>query len=173
MVLTKDWEVTESIIGVPGRVLAVRAKNRLFGDQMNFVTVYGKSGGSDSGAWLNGLETVLCDDHTNVIIGDFNFVTEAKDRKGNADGLNSYDVSLTTKYTNTVGGWNLRDAFRETEGDVDGFTYRHDCGWESRIDRLIVDEEFVGKIITFCHFLLAFHRLKNLTPLFKLGVQCN
>ena len=32
MVLTKDWEVTESIIGVPGRVLAVRAKNRLFGE---------------------------------------------------------------------------------------------------------------------------------------------
>jgi len=37
--------VIESVVGVPGRVLSVRVKSRVFDDLVNFVVVYGKSGG--------------------------------------------------------------------------------------------------------------------------------
>ena len=43
----------------------------------------------------------------------------------------------------------MKDVFRETKGEMDGFTYRHDCGWESRIDRVYTEEDFVGKITGF------------------------
>ena len=45
LVLTNDWEVIESVVGVPGRVLSVRVKSRVFDDLVNFVVLYGKSGG--------------------------------------------------------------------------------------------------------------------------------
>ena len=50
LVLTHDWEVIESVIGVPGRVMSVRVKCRLTGECLNFVVVYGKTGGGDGGA---------------------------------------------------------------------------------------------------------------------------
>ena len=39
LVLTQDWDIIETVNGVPGRVLAVRAKSRVFGESMNFVVV--------------------------------------------------------------------------------------------------------------------------------------
>ena len=149
LALTHDWEVIESVVGVPGRVLSVRVKSRVFGEKMNFVVVYGKSGGTDGGAWMDGLANVMNDEYVNVILGDFNFVESEEDRRGRAAGLNSYDKALANKFSSTLGGWDLRDLFRETNSDEGGFTYCHDCGWESRIDRIYVNEEFVGKASSF------------------------
>ena len=145
LALTHDWEVIESVVGVPGRVLSVRVKSRVFGEKMNFVVVYGKSGGTDGGAWMDGLANVMHDGYVNVVLGDFNFVESERDRRGRAGGLNSYDTALANKFKSALGGWELRDLFKETNSDEGGFTYCHDCGWESRIDRIYVNEEFPSK----------------------------
>ena len=145
LVLTHDWEVLESVVGVPGRVLSVRVRGRVFGDLVNFVVVYGKSGGSDGGAWMDGLADVMDVTYSTVVLGDFNFVEEERDRRGGL-ALNSYDRTLGRKFNDTMGGWELHDIFRALRGDDDGFTYRHERGWESRIDRVYVNEELVGKV---------------------------
>ena len=149
LVLTYDWEVIETVIGVPGRVLAVRVKSRVFGELMNFVVVYGKSGGADGGAWIDGLASVLTEDYTNLVMGDFNFVERCEDRRGRATGLNGYDITLTNKLLAATGGWDLKDIFWETKGQETGFTYRHECGWESRIDRFYSDPDLLGKVSEF------------------------
>ena len=145
LVLTHDWEVVESVVGVPGRVLSVRVKSGVFGDCVNFVVVYGKSGGADGGAWLDGLAAVLDDTYATVVLGDFNFVGELRDRKG-AAVLNGYDRTLAAKFAERTGDWELHDVFREVRGNDDDFTFRHDAGWESRIDRVYMGEELVGKV---------------------------
>ena len=147
LVLTHDWEVIETVREVPGRVMSVRVKSRVFDESMNFVVVYGKSGGSDGGEWIDGLARVLTDDYENVVIGDFNFVEKPEDRRGREiSGLNGYDISLTNKFHNATAGWELKDIFRESRGEETGFTYCHECGWQSRIDRVYSDPDFLAKV---------------------------
>ena len=82
LVLARDWEVIESVVGVPGRVLSVRVKCGVTEECLNFVAVYGKAGGADGGAWLDGLADVMDQTYTTVVLGDFNFVQEDRDREG-------------------------------------------------------------------------------------------
>ena len=51
LVLTRDWEVIESVVGVPGRVLSVRVKCSVTEECVNFVVVYGKQSLSIWGFW--------------------------------------------------------------------------------------------------------------------------
>ena len=59
LVLTRDWGVIDSVVGVPGRVLSVRVKCCVTEECLNFVVVYGKTGGGDGGAWIDGLADVM------------------------------------------------------------------------------------------------------------------
>ena len=48
---------------------------------MNFVVVYGKSG-TNGGAWMDRLVDMMDEIYTTVVLGDFNFVKEFRDRRG-------------------------------------------------------------------------------------------
>ena len=104
LVLRQDWEVIESVIGVPGRVLSVRVRCGLSGECLNFVVVYGKTGGGDGGAWMDGLADVMDQTYSTFVLGGFNFVEEDRDREGDAHML-GYDRTLARKFSNIMGGW--------------------------------------------------------------------
>ena len=144
MIMTKDWEVIDSTVGVPGRVLSVKVRGKIFGEMLNFVVVYGKTGANDRGAWIDGLNDVMDLAYTSVVMGDFNFVTEERDRDGNA--LNGYDLTLRRKFSDKMGGWELRDVFRGIRGDEEEFTFSHIRGGRSRIDRVYMEDDMICKV---------------------------
>ena len=145
LVLTRDWEVIESVVGVPGRVLSVRVRCGVTDECVNFVVVYGKTGAVDGGAWMDGLVDVMDQTYTTVVLGDFNFVEEDRDREGGAS-MNDHDRTLVRKFNDTMGVWELQDVFRAVRGDDDDFTYCHYVGARSRIDRVYVEAELVGRV---------------------------
>ena len=133
------------MIGVPGRVMSVRVKCSMTDECLNFVVVYGKAAGVDGGAWLDGLVDVMDQTYTTVVLGDFNFVEDEKDREGGAVML-EYDRTLARKFGDKMGGWDLQDVFRAVRGDDDDFTYCHHHGARSRIDRVYTEPELVGRV---------------------------
>ena len=110
LVLTRDWGVIDSVVGVPGRVLSVRVKCCVTEECLNFVVVYGKTGGGDGGAWIDGLADVMDPTYATVVLGDFNFVEEVRDREGAAT-MNHRDRLLARMFRDKMGGWELHDVF--------------------------------------------------------------
>ena len=60
--------------------------------------------------------------------------------------MNDHDRTLVRKFNDTMGGWELQDVFRAVRGDDDDFTYCHYVGARSRIDRVYVEAELVGRV---------------------------
>ena len=61
--------------------------------------------------------------YTTVVLGDFNFVKECRDRRGGVV-LNGYDRVLGVKFNDKMGGWGLQDVFNfymelYNQGDTD------------------------------------------------------
>ena len=144
VILSQDWEVIDVVISVPGRVMAVKVRSKLFDERMNFVAVYGKTGGNDQGAWIDGLSDVMDPAFSTVVLGDFNFVMEERDRQGGL--LSAYDLLLRRRFRDKMDGWLLRDVFRELKGDEEDFTFTHLRGAKSRIDRIYVEDDMIGEV---------------------------
>ena len=84
----------------------LRVKCGVTEECLNFVVVYGKTGGGNGGTWIDGLVDVMDPTYTTVVLGDSNFVEEDRDREGAAT-MNRHDRPLARRFKDKMGGWGL------------------------------------------------------------------
>ena len=91
-------------------MLAVRVASVVDGSVLDLVVVYGYPHGRQE--WLGEMEGAVDDAVPAVVLGDFNFVTDVRDRDRGA--MNEYDVRQARKMGEIEGGLDLVDTYRLT-----------------------------------------------------------
>ena len=146
---------TEEIISqssiINGRLLYVRIKNNVSGEEFNIFSFYGKSNTDKQSAegLISAIETKVTDDSLEniIIIGDYNFVTSILDRKSGqfipADNL------YRDKWTQFEINVDIVDAFRKLCPKKRLYTFFQGGSIpKSRIDRLYISNDISGKILS-------------------------
>ena len=88
------------------------------------------------------MERAVDDTVPTVIMGDFNFVTDVRDREG--DTLTRYDVAQADKMGNLERGLNLADTFRLADGPDREYSFVG--SGKSRIDRCYVNAQLAARV---------------------------
>ena len=78
LLVSREYRIVTSEVLRVGRVLAVTLESVLFGYGVRVVVVYGYAGRYEP--WLHDLERALTGGDPFVVMGDFNFVTNQRDR---------------------------------------------------------------------------------------------
>ena len=108
LVVSREFEIEEERVMLAGRVLAVRVRSVVYGSIMDLVVVYGYPEGRQE--WLGEMEGAVDVMVPTVVMGDFNFVTHARDR--DSDRMNDYDLRQGAQMGILTGGLELSDAYR-------------------------------------------------------------
>ena len=125
---------------IGGRVMAVRVANVVFGYVMDLVVVYGYPMGRQE--WLGEMAAAVDPTVPTVVMGDFNFVTDVRDRDRGV--MHEYDVRQAGRMGDVTGGLDLFDAYRLLhEADRE---YSFIGVGRSRIDRFYVDGLLAGRV---------------------------
>ena len=108
LVISREYQVEAERVVLAGRVLAVRVRSLVYGSIMDLVAVYGFPGGRQE--WLGEMEGAVDITVPTVVMGDFNFVTDTRDR--DSDRMNGYDVTMAGRMGDLTRGLELVDAYR-------------------------------------------------------------
>ena len=140
LVISREFKVEEERVMIGGRVMAVRVANVVYGYVMDLVVVYGYPTGRQE--WLGEMATAVDVTVPTVVMGDFNFVTDVRDR--DSDMMHEYDVRQAGRMGDLTGGLDLFDAYRLLhEADRE---YSFIGVGRSRIDRFYVDGLLAGRV---------------------------
>ena len=140
--VSKEFAVENEQILLDGRVLSIRLRSLVYENVFDVIVVYGYPTGREE--WLHHLEEAIDVDVPTIILGDFNFVMEGRDR--DISKMHQYDISFSTKMNDMIEGLELTDAHTQVN-DTPEYTYH---GFSSsRIDRIYVSQALAGQIKSF------------------------
>ena len=98
MAVSKEFSIENKSIYLEGRVMSVRMRSLVYDNVLDVIVVYGYVRGREQ--WLQHLEEAVDVDVPTIIMGDFNFVTENRDRNGN--NMNPYDTTFSSKMNELI-----------------------------------------------------------------------
>ena len=148
LVISREYKVEQERVVLGGRVLAVRVASVVDGGVLDLVVVYGYPHGRQE--WLGEMEGAVDDAVPAVVLGDFNFVTDVRDRDRGA--MNEYDVRQARKMGEIEGGLDLVDTYRLTNPEDRVYSFVATGGSRSRIDRCYVSGVLAGRV-KMCRYL--------------------
>ena len=140
LVISREYKVEQERVVIGGRVLVVRVASVVDGGVFDLVVVYGYPQGRDE--WLGEMEGAVDDAVPVVVLGDFNFVTDVRDR--DSDCMHDYDVRQARKMGDLERGLDLVDTFRLTNPEDREYSYVG--AGRSRIDRCYVSGALGGRV---------------------------
>ena len=108
LVISREFRVEEERVLIGGRVMAVRVASVVYGYVMDLVVVYGYPQGRQE--WLGEMAAAVDVTVPTVVMGDFNFVTDVRDR--DSDVMHDYDVRQSGRMGDVAGGLDLFDAYK-------------------------------------------------------------
>ena len=141
-VISREYKVEQERVLLAGRVLVVRVAGVVAGDVWDVVVVYGYPAGRR--AWLGELEGAVDGVVPAVVLGDFNFVTDVRDRDG--DRMHWYDDRQARKMGDLERGLDLVDTYRLTNPDDREYSFVNTGGGRSRIDRCYISGVVAGRV---------------------------
>ena len=143
LVISKDFVVEATDIRIQGRIMRIRLRSTIYQTYLDIINIYGFPAGRQP--WIHEVTDAVDSPVPTVIVGDFNFVREARDRISNA--MMYYDEQQTMSSNGFFEALDLQDTFRLVHGDKIDFSY----GNQSRIDRIYVNEALHGNIKNYNH----------------------
>ena len=167
MFINKTEDIIEYNNYFSGRLLFVKMVNKASGEIRNVFSFYGKShtSASDIEAIFTKLHEKITEENlsNSVIIGDFNFVTNAIDR--NSSNFSATDRMYLDAWQSLETNLGLVDSFRITNPKRRLYTFWHSNGKsKSRIDRIYLTGDLQGKIVStvFENCLSSDHKIVKL-----------
>ena len=140
LIISKEFKIETQQIVIDGRVMYVRLESVIYGSNLDVVVVYGYPSGRQP--YIKQVTDAIDPLTPTVLLGDFNYVTDPKDRSDNI--MNDYDKAQANISNPVFEALGLDDAFRLRHGDKIDYSFKRQS--ESRIDRIYVNEPLQGKI---------------------------
>ena len=148
--INKTLEILETEILIDGRILFVKARNKVTLEIFYYISFYGKASGTvleRSNVLKCAISKIESNNYENVFLfGDFNFVTSVLDR--NSKKLTDYDKVCKQIWDKFEVTSNLIDTYRVSHKNRCLYTYSSPSNSKCRIDRLYVPVNVSGKIIS-------------------------
>lgn len=138
---SKDIEIIKRRDIIPGRLLVVDCKIK--GNKFRLINVYTAPDRSKKVQLFKKLPEILCGGQSTILAGDFNTVTDSKDREASTTFKLSREGGVLKEICEN---FELIDVFRSLYPDKFGFT-RYDQKTKTRIDRIYVSKQ--NKIKTY------------------------
>ena len=151
LAIRKSDEITTTTTLETGRLLYSQIRNIASGKKLNIFSIYcNPSNSSKQKATIDKLKNYILDNNLedNIIMGDFNFVTNILDRNNNS--LNTIDKDTSKYWSEVEQSCEINDSFRVTNAcrRIYSFTARGNKSVKSRIDRIYTSCSLNGRIIS-------------------------
>ena len=155
--VSKKYDITDEEHMLQGRLVGLRLQECSTGKSFRLSAVYfptnQKLDLEQIDSICNKLRFFHSDqDTTNVILGDFNFIDNPRDKK---NGLNSKDRLLNTVWVPFLEEMDLVDPFREQNPNRTVWSFVGNGN--SRIDRVYIDSVSMGRVTNLKYIRTPFH----------------